>query len=73
MSGRVAPLRRALLAARGGLAIARRLAAQPAERLRIVGYLSGDRPVFTLNRRSARAIGVAIPPPVLLRATEVID
>jgi hypothetical protein len=32
-----------------------------------------DRPVFLLNLATAHAIGVAIPPEVLLRVTELID
>jgi putative ABC transport system substrate-binding protein len=32
-----------------------------------------DRPTFTLNRSTARAIGIEIPQDVLVRATEVID
>jgi putative ABC transport system substrate-binding protein len=32
-----------------------------------------DREVFTVNRTTARAIGVEFPPGVLLRATEVVD
>jgi putative ABC transport system substrate-binding protein len=32
-----------------------------------------DRTVFVLNRRTARAVGVELPPEILLRATEVID
>ena len=43
--------------------------ANPAE----IPFELPDRPVFTLNRRTARAIGVTIPPAVLLRATELID
>ena len=43
--------------------------ASPAE----IPFELPDRPAFSLNRRTARAIGVEIPPGVLLRATEVID
>lgn len=32
-----------------------------------------DRPVFVLNRSTARRIGIEVPPEVLLRATELVD
>jgi putative tryptophan/tyrosine transport system substrate-binding protein len=32
-----------------------------------------DRPAFTLNRSTARAVGIEIPQDVLLRATELVD
>jgi putative ABC transport system substrate-binding protein len=43
--------------------------ANPAE----IPFELPDRPVFILNRRTARAVGLEIPRDVLLRATEVID
>ena len=43
--------------------------ASPAE----IPFELPDRPSFILNRRAARALGLEIPPDVLLRATELID
>jgi putative ABC transport system substrate-binding protein len=43
--------------------------ANPAE----IPFELPDRPAFVLNRATARAIGVTIPPEVLLRVTELID
>ena len=52
-------------------AIADRLlrGAKPAD----IPFENPDRQVFMLNRATARALGIDIPPAVLLRATEVID